>query len=138
MDTEIVNTVSFGNAPRSQADFSGIGNTIYAKVPPGATTDVICIDTSADTICSTDIFGVVPTIDQVVPTASAVNSGITIYGSGYRDVVNVSFNGTPAAFSASGATVLIVVVPVGATTGPITVTAASGFSVTTPFDFVVQ
>jgi hypothetical protein len=84
-------------------------------------------------------------VSGFLPSAANVGSSITINGSGFVNVTAVSFNGTSASgFTANSATSISVTVPVGATTGPVTVTAGScsgvsalPFTVTTPGSSVV-
>lgn len=59
------------------------------------------------------------------PTAGAVGTKVTILGTNLTDVTAVSFNGTPASFTATGSAI-DATVPAGATSGTITVTLSSG------------
>jgi uncharacterized repeat protein (TIGR03803 family) len=79
-----------------------------------------------------------PRISQMIPAAAPVGQKILLWGQYLLGVTSVSFNGVPAA-SVQGTTGqnVYATVPVGATTGPITLTTPNG-SVTTTQDFVVQ
>jgi hypothetical protein len=58
---------------------------------------------------------------------------VAIFGSGFSGVQSVRFNGVnPVAPSSFSATQILVTVPQGATTGPVTVTLAGGITVTGP------
>ena len=63
-------------------------------------------------------------ISGFMPISGPVGTTVTIYGSGFSTTPSsnvVQFNGTSANVSSATATSLIVTVPAGATTGPITV-----------------
>ena len=64
------------------------------------------------------------------PSSGSVGSAVTIDGTGFSATSSadtVTFNGTSATISSATTTQLVVVVPVGATTGPIGVTAPNAF-----------
>jgi hypothetical protein len=80
-----------------------------------------------------------PQITGITPMSAAVGTVVTITGANFSTTPAnnaVSFNGTVAVVTKSTATQLITVVPMGATTGPITVTI-SGYSVTSATSFTV-
>ncbi|MDH4215366.1 MAG: IPT/TIG domain-containing protein [Gallionella sp.] len=80
-----------------------------------------------------------PTISGISPTSGAVGTVVTITGTDFDTISannRVKFNGTQATVTAATATSLTVTVPVGATTGQVSVatvggSAASSFTVTT-------
>ena len=84
-------------------------------------------------------FTVTPTITNVSPPFGAVGDSIAIPGTNFGNLVpgdTVTFNGTPATIQSwidTGATVLV---PSGATTGPLVVTAG-GFA-SNSFNFTVS
>lgn len=82
-----------------------------------------------------------PVAFAMVPISGSVGATqIKIYGSGFSSTANqntVKFNGTAAAVSSASPTVLVVTVPSGATTGPVTVTSPNG-SGTSSTNFTVQ
>jgi uncharacterized repeat protein (TIGR03803 family) len=55
-----------------------------------------------------------------------VGQATRILGQGFLGTSSVSFNGTPAAFATHSDTVLSVIVPAGATTGPVSVITSTG------------
>ena len=61
-----------------------------------------------------------------LPAAGKVGSEVTILGSNLKDVSSVTFNGTPASFTAHTATVIKAIVPTGATSGTIEVITPGG------------
>ena len=75
----------------------------------------------------------------VTPESSLVNKPVEIRGFGYTTPASsntVSFNGTPATVISGTSSSLLVTVPSGATTGPVTVTNANG-TATSPQAFKV-
>jgi hypothetical protein len=77
-----------------------------------------------------------PTVTSFTPQAGAAGGTVTVTGSGFTSVTDVSFNGHAAAFSISSDTQIVATVPAGATTGPITVTNPAGV-VTSASSFTV-
>ena len=69
---------------------------------------------------------------NLVPFVSFIRSRgktgqtVGILGQGFRSATNVSFNGTAASFTIRSGTFLVATVPVGASSGFVTVTTASG------------
>lgn len=79
-----------------------------------------------------------PIVPFFYPAGGAVGSGVAISGVNLLAPTRVSFGGVPATqFASRGANYLVVVVPPGAVTGPITVTTQNG-SVTSQNAFTVQ
>ncbi|MGH7164592.1 MAG: IPT/TIG domain-containing protein [Nitrospiraceae bacterium] len=73
------------------------------------------------------------------PSSGGIGIQVTIRGFGFRPTSTdnqVAFNGTPATVSSATANTLLVTVPAGATTGPVTVTNANG-TATSPQPFSV-
>ncbi|HEY2115200.1 MAG TPA: IPT/TIG domain-containing protein [Candidatus Angelobacter sp.] len=65
-----------------------------------------------------------PSISSLSPTAGAAGTSVTISGTAFGIATGtVSFNGTAATVSSWSDTSIVVSVPTGATTGPVTVTA---------------
>jgi hypothetical protein len=76
------------------------------------------------------------TITKFNPSSGAPGAKVTITGTGLLSATSVTFNGVKAKVSSDTATQIVVKVPAGATTGPITVQTAKG-SATTPTSFTV-
>jgi gliding motility-associated-like protein len=80
-----------------------------------------------------------PTITSFAPTSGPVGTTVVITGTNFSATPSnniVNFNGTPAVVTASTATSITANVPVGATTGPITVTVA-GNTANSTTNFIV-
>jgi len=83
-----------------------------------------------------------PTVLAFLPLTGPVGTSVTITGTGFQDsspATSVRFNGTAASFTIDSGIQITATVPVGATTGKITVTDAQGtgtslvnFTVTAP------
>lgn len=68
-----------------------------------------------------------PAILGFAPLNGAVGTSVTITGANFTGAAAVKFNGTPAtSFSVDSNTQITAIVPVGATTGPISVTTPAG------------
>ncbi|MEM6378839.1 MAG: IPT/TIG domain-containing protein [Bacteroidota bacterium] len=97
---------------------------LTVTVPEGATTGPISI--SKVITVEGPIFSIVaaPVITGIDVIGAAVGETITISGANFGESVTdnlVSFNGTEAEIVSATTTELVVIVPVGATTGPLTV-----------------
>jgi N-acetylneuraminic acid mutarotase len=104
---------------------------ISAVVPSGVTTGTIKVQTPAGTATSVGTFTVAPVITSFSPTSGRVASSVTINGRNFTGATAVSFNGTAATFVVNSSTKITAPVPVGATTGPIAVTAPGGTAAST-------
>jgi hypothetical protein len=78
-----------------------------------------------------------PTLQALTPSAAAPGKQVLLFGANLLQTTSVSFNGTPATFKVGSVQGVWADVPAGATTGPVTITAANG-SFTSTVDFVVQ
>jgi len=79
-----------------------------------------------------------PVISALTPSASTVLTQISITGSGLTGTTAVSFNGTPAStFQFVNDSLVTAVVPIGATTGTVTLTVNSN-PVNSPSPFTVE
>jgi hypothetical protein len=75
-------------------------------------------------------------INSFSPSTGAVGTLVTLTGGSFEGLTSVRFNGLPAAFTINSPSQVQATVPVGATTGPITVGNACGNG-TTGVDFIV-
>ncbi|HAS43476.1 MAG TPA: hypothetical protein DCS93_23555 [Microscillaceae bacterium] len=138
------NTVAFNgtNATINEATTTELKVT----VPTGATTGRITVMVGGQTATSAQDFRVTgainnpgPSIISFTPNSGTVNTEVVITGSNYSDVVSnntVAFNGTNATINEATTTELKVSVPMGATTGRITV-VVGGQTATSSQDFRV-
>ncbi len=110
---------------------------ITAIVPPEATSGAIgVVSPNATFFDDRLLFGVLPRIIAVEPSAGTVGSNIRLRGTGFADAIRVEFNGTVADFSIEAPDQITATVPFGAITGPIQV-ATSGGQTASPKDFEV-
>jgi hypothetical protein len=115
--------------------------TETATVPTGATTGPITVETAGVDTASSTSFTVVtaaaPTITSFAPVSGAIGSSVVITGTNFCGTTAVKFNTTNAtSFTVNSATQITATVPVGATTGKITVTNTVG-SVVSTADFTI-
>lgn len=135
------NTVTFNG---TIATISSASETeIITTVPIGATDGPIRVTGPNGTAVSRTNFNVVPptNIFNLNPTLGDVSSELTILGEGFSDVVsgnNVFFNGmsNPAVNYSASDQVLVSEVPIGATSGRITVSSPNGTAVSAQDFFV--
>ena len=108
---------------------------LTATVPSGATTGRISVTTSAGTGTSASSFtvttpsGPAPTISGFTPATAPVRTIVTITGTGFSGVTQVSFNGVNGQFMVDNSTTIRAVVPAGATSGPVRVVTSGGTAV---------
>src|SRR6478672_2262563 len=116
--------------------------TITTTVPAGASTGPISITTPGNgAIVTTTRFTITPAINSFAPTFGGIGSGVTITGTNFTGATAVSFGGRAATFTVNNSGTITTTVPVGASTGSISVstldgtaTSAANFTVTSaPF-----
>ena|GEM_PF-3982756 len=103
----------------------------------GAPSDHLSTGTSYDLSTLTVSFASPPVITSFTPTTGHTATGVTINGSSFTGTTDVSFNGVSAPFTATTDVKITTNVPVGATTGFITVTNPDGTG-SSPTQFVVD
>jgi len=121
------------------ASFTVVSSTrIDTHVPAGATTGFITVTTSGGTGTSASVFVVAqtPTIALLTPPLGAVGTPVSITGTHFTGASRVAFNGKDASFVVVTDFEILATVPVGATTGRVSVTTPGG-SATSRFDFTV-
>jgi hypothetical protein len=116
--------------------FSGVASTnvtgisfgqLTAVVPVGASNGLISITTTAGSHTNSTMFFLPPIIRNLGQQSLPPGSTINITGENLLGVTNVSFNGTPARFTAPASnTSLDVVTPTNFTTGPVFVSTPGG------------
>ncbi|WP_306602271.1 IPT/TIG domain-containing protein [Geothrix sp. 21YS21S-2] len=114
-------TVSVGGAT---ADWKRHSNTsMTVTVPDQAMSGVIAVVNSLGSGGSTSNFNVIPTVTAISPTSGSPGTTVTLTGTGFTGAQIVKFGTGPAAnFYVNSSTQLQAVVPLGSSTGPITVT----------------
>jgi len=106
--------------------------SVTVIVPANATTGVISLTTPSGTATTGTNFtvlnpGQAPTITSYTPAAGATQgTAVTITGTNFTGATSLTFNGTAATYTVVNATTITTTVPVGATTGSLTVTTPVG------------
>lgn len=122
------------------AAFDVVSSTeIRTQVPGGAATGKISVTTPHGSASSASDFRVTnppPSIHSFLPPFGFVLVPVTVLGSNFTGATGVKFDGRAAGFTVVGDDVILTAVPLGATTGKITVTSPAGTGVS-PTDFVV-
>jgi hypothetical protein len=125
-----VTTVKFNGVTATIT--SSIATQLKVIVPNGATSGPISITNAFGTTTTKNRFLVqtipaLPTISSFSPTSAVVGAQVTITGTNLSSVTAVSFGGvsTSSLISKSN-TQFVLLVPVGAGSGPITVTSSQG------------
>jgi plastocyanin len=101
---------------------------ITATVPFGATTGKISVTNSQGTGYSANLFTIFPppTISDFVPPSGPVGTMIIISGTNFNAATAVRIGGIAAAFKVNSVAQITAVIPTGATTNLISVTAPGG------------
>jgi IPT/TIG domain-containing protein/flagellar hook capping protein FlgD len=111
------------------AVFTVASDTVLrANVPAGASSGPISVTNVAGSAVSAASFTVLlpPSISAFDPNSGIEGTEVTIYGSGFDGTTAVKFNGAAAVFTVNSDVLLRASVPVGATSGPISITNATG------------
>ncbi len=119
---------------------SSSSTSISVTVPATAVTGKVSVARETSTVSSAIEFLMLPfAITSFSPSVGAAGTAITITGTGFSSVVAnsvVNFNGTLATVVSSTPTTIVAEVPVGATTGAITVTTAGQTITSTAFTVI--
>jgi IPT/TIG domain len=100
---------------------------ITVPVQADASTGKLTVVTAAGAGLSGATFHVLPKVTSFSPGSGVVGTTVTISGTGFTDVTAVKFNGRAATTWTRDSSIQIsAMVPLGATTGRITVTTAGG------------
>jgi len=131
--TVTINGNAFGGA--TSVLFNGVGalpatvlaSKITVPVPADASTGKLTVVTGAGSGQSAATFKVLPKLTSFSPGSGIVGTSVTITGSGFTDVTAVKFNSHLAStWTRDSSTQVTAMVPLGATTGKISVTTAGG------------
>jgi len=117
-------TVTFNGVSAGTAS-SWSASSITVSVPSGATSGSVIVTVGG--VASNGVtFTVTPTITSLTPSSGPVGTSVTIAGTNFgasQGVTNVTFAGVSAGTASSwSSTSMVVIVPAGATTGPVVVT----------------
>ncbi len=139
-----VTSVTFAgtNSTTVSAPITSLNATqMNVVVPTNAVSGLVIVTTPGGVIASTNNFTVTPRVDSFTPLLGPAGTTVTVAGYNFTGVTAVRFNGVNAGFSSVTDTQLVTVVPIGASTGPLTVVtpdgtgaAAINFTVTTSPD----
>lgn len=127
------NTVTFNGTVATV--ISSTTTEIVTSVPAGATTGLISVETVNGTGVSGVSFTVTPsppTITSFTPTSGRIGATVTITGTGFSTTPAnniVKFHGADAVVVSSTIVQIVVTVPEGATTGPISVETVWGTAI---------
>jgi uncharacterized repeat protein (TIGR01451 family) len=120
-----VTEVQFGSLP---ATFNGVSNSeVRATVPAGVTTGPISLTTPKGTAFSPQPFLAPAQITSFAPATGPVGTAVTIHGANFDNVLAVQFNGVDATYTTISTSEIHTVVPVGATSGHISIATFAGF-----------
>ena len=114
---------------------------LKAVITPSGEAAIYNYDAAGNIVSITRQTNATVSIVEFTPDQGAVGTSVTIYGTGFSLTPaqnSVSFNGVAATVTAASATQLIVAVPAGASTGPITVTTPNGSAASTTSFEVLQ
>jgi hypothetical protein len=132
-------SVKFGDNVQAAAFTVGVGGTsLNVTVPNNATSGKIGVTNAGGLTQTTNDFTIDPRISSFSPTSGAVGLVVIVTGTGFGGADRVNFSGgvfgVPANVTAMS---LKVAVPLGATTGPITVHTPAGTSAPSAASFTV-
>jgi hypothetical protein len=131
--TVTINGNAFGGA--TGVLFNGVGavpatviaSKVTVPVPADASTGKLTVVTGAGSGQSAATFKVLPKLTSFSPGSGVVGTGITLTGTGFTDVTTVKFNGLAAStWTRDSSTQITAMVPLGASTGKISVVTAGG------------
>ncbi|MFA6016003.1 MAG: IPT/TIG domain-containing protein [Gallionellaceae bacterium] len=146
--TRAYNLVTFNGTP---AEVTNASATALEVIVPDAVDGNLTVTTPTGTAISYDTFlvkpipGSSPTIQNFSPLRGDIGASVTINGTNFDPVAGnniIKFNGIAAsgvafASSVSSTTGLVVNVPAGATSGPITVKTSSGVTAKSALSFTI-
>lgn len=125
----IVTGVTFGGVPA--VSFTVISNTsLTAVTPAGGVDGRVQVTTSVGTVTSVGVFDAfgLPTVTSVGPNPARPGTVITVVGTEFLGLRSVTLNGAAIAGATVNpiGTVVTFTLPVGATNGPLVITARGG------------
>lgn len=124
-----VTSITFAgtNSTTVSAPITSLGATqMSVVVPTNAVSGLVIVTTPGGVIASTNNFNVTPRVDSFTPLLGPAGTTVTVAGYNFTGTTAVRFNGVNAGFSSVTDTQLVAVVPLGASTGPLTVVTPDG------------
>ncbi|MCG8604915.1 tandem-95 repeat protein, partial [bacterium] len=120
-------SVEFNGTPAVSFDVDS-ENQLRTIVPVGATSGRLSVRNTAGTAVSTEDFELkaAPSVTFFTPAGGLSSTEVTITGSHFSDVSDVTFGGVSAEFNIDSDTQLRATVPNGAISGPISLTNSLG------------
>jgi len=131
----LVEILGSGFTGATLVKFNGVGvaphvdsdTYLVVRVPDGASTGPVTVQTPGGTISSMTNFLVIPRITSFSPTSGAVGTSVIISGTGFTGATRVTFGGVSAtSFSVFRGDQVTATVPTGAQTGKIQITTPGG------------
>jgi RHS repeat-associated protein len=119
--------------------YDGLGRLIEASDPSGSTATYQW-DKAANLLGTNRVSSSAVSITKLTPAGAPIGATVRIYGTGFGTTASqdsVSFNGTSATVTAAYTFELVVIVPSGAASGTVSVTAPGG-SASSPAPFTVS
>jgi hypothetical protein len=111
---------------------------VTAVVPGGFTHSPITLTTSGGTAKSATNFKLIlPSISNFTPKTGPEGTQVVLTGVGFTGATDVQFGGVSATFTVDLDTQITTTVPIGAVTGPITVTTVTSGTIASATDFTV-
>lgn len=128
---DLITSVSFGGGKTGAILGGGTATEIKVNVPKDATSGTVSFGTAAGkSVTSGSLAMVVPTIASISPLALKTNAGLTIAGTNLDLVVKVLFTGGNQVTVANpGESEIMVTVPSGTLSGPVTIITTNGTEV---------
>lgn len=137
-DLDLISKVIFGGGKIGAILGGGSDTEITVKVPINATEDLVAFHTKAEKVVNSAqiLLLVKPVITGFSPDPAAFEEELTIEGTDLDLIVNVIFSGgVEASLNNAFPTEAFVDVPIGASSGPITVVTTNGTEVVSTIDF---
>jgi subtilase family serine protease len=122
--------VSFGGQAQTFHLDSDTQITV-SSIAAGTATGHVAVTTPVGTDTSSGLLFITPGITTVSPSSGAVHSSVTITGTSFTGATSVKLNGTSVPFTVASGTKITFTVPVGATSGTISVTTPGGAATST-------
>jgi uncharacterized repeat protein (TIGR01451 family) len=104
---------------------------IHAVAPAGALSGPVTVQTTSGTSTNGPVFHTPPRLTSITPSEAVVGAPAVLAGTNFTDASVVLFNGLSAGFEVTASNRIETVVPVDASSGPITVVTPGGAIIST-------